>query len=108
MTSLLKNLLSALGHKRTLIIPPVQPCSMGLDDFVRALLVSNGLGYVVVVPFQRHRRNHDRGFEPFELAGATGELAIIRRARKKVTLLKDLIALIVSIGTEPVHFHIVD
>ena len=84
------------------------PRSLGLDDFVGALLVSDGLGYVVVVAFQRHRRNHDRGFEPFELAGATGKLAIIRRARKKVTLLKDLIAFIVSIGTEPVHFHTVD
>ena len=54
-----------------LVIVAVDKRSMGLDDFVGTLLVSDGLGYVVVIAFQRHRRNHDRGFEPFELAGAT-------------------------------------
>src|SRR5262245_7638933 len=57
------------------VIVAVDKRSMGLDDFVGTLLVSDGLGYVVVIAFQRHRRNHDRGFEPFELAGATSKSA---------------------------------
>jgi hypothetical protein len=79
--------------------------SVGLDDLIRALLVSNDLGNAVVIALHRPRCDYNVSLKTLKLAGAAREFALVGSARHEVALFEDLVACVVSVGAEAVRLH---
>jgi hypothetical protein len=79
--------------------------SVRLYDLVGSLLVANNLTDAVKIALDSATGDDEGGFETFEFSSPTGQLTIVRRARKEVALLKNLVAVRIDIGAEPVDFH---
>src|SRR6266487_3847846 len=79
--------------------------SVRFDDLVRPFLVANDLTDAIVIALDHAGGNDECSLKTFELAGPTGQCAIVRRSRQEVALLENLIAFIVGVCTESVEFH---
>jgi hypothetical protein len=76
-----------------------------LDDLVRPLLLPNNLKNVLIIALDGRRSDYEGRFQAFEFAGAASQFTIVRRTGKEVTLLKDLVAVIVSVSAKTVLFY---
>jgi hypothetical protein len=67
--------------------------------------MTNDLTYAIEIALEQVAGNDERGSETFEFAGPASQFAIVRRAWQEVALLENLIAFLVGVSAEPMHFH---